>query len=60
MTMEPNKLHARHKRHLDELKKQIAHCLDKELNLLTEERRERTHHLGIHEKLEERRRQASV
>ena len=25
MTMEPTKLHGRHKRHLDELKKQIAH-----------------------------------
>ena len=46
MTMEPTKLHAQ-KRHIDELKKQIAHCLDKELTMLAEERIERAERLGI-------------
>jgi hypothetical protein len=60
MTMEPTKLHGHHKRHLDELKKQIAHCMDKELDMLAEERSERARRLGLHEKLEQRRKQASV
>jgi hypothetical protein len=38
MTMEPTKLHGRQRRHIEDLKKQIAHCLDKELTMLTEER----------------------
>jgi hypothetical protein len=41
MTMEPTKLHGRQGRHLEDLKKQIAHCLDKELDLLAAERSER-------------------
>ncbi len=60
MTMEPAKLHGHPKRHLDELKKQIAHCMDKELNMLAEGRSERAHRLGIHERLEHRRKQASA
>ncbi len=38
---EPTKLHGHSKRHIEDLKKQIAHCLDRELNLLAEERSER-------------------
>ncbi len=49
MTMEPTKLHGRQRRHIDDLKKQIAHCLDKELNLLAEERSERAERLGLRE-----------
>ena len=49
MTMEPTKLHGRQRRHIDDLKKQIAHCLDKELNLLAEERSERAEQLGLRE-----------
>jgi hypothetical protein len=49
--MEPTKLHGRHRRHFDELKKQIAHCLDRELNLLAEERSERAERLGLRELL---------
>ena len=47
MTMEPTKLHGRQRRHIEDLKKQIAHCLDKELTLLTEERNERAERLGL-------------
>jgi hypothetical protein len=47
MTMEPTKLHGRHRRHIEELKKEIAHCFDKELSLLAEERSERARRLGI-------------
>jgi len=47
MTMESAKLHGRDRRHLEDLKKQIAQCLDRELNLLAEERRERARHLGL-------------
>jgi hypothetical protein len=47
MTMEPTKLHGRQRRHIDDLKKQIAHCLDRELTLLTEERNERAERLGL-------------
>ena len=47
MTMEPTKLHGRQKRHIEELKEQIAHCLDKELTMLAEERIERAERLGI-------------
>ena len=49
MTMEPTKLHGRQRRHIDDLKEQIAHCLDKELNLLAEERSERAEQLGLRE-----------
>ena len=52
MTMEPTKLHGRQKRHIEELKKQIAHCLDKELDLLAEERSERAKRLGLRELIE--------
>ncbi len=49
---EPTKLHGRSKRHIEELKKQIAHCLEKELSLLAEERTERAQRLGIDRKRE--------
>ena len=49
MTMEPTKLHGRQRRHIDDVKEQIAHCLDKELNLLAEERSERAEQLGLRE-----------
>ncbi len=60
MTLEPTKLHGRQKRHFDELKKEIAHCLDKELNMLAEERSERARRLGLSERLEQRRQQPSA
>ena len=41
--------------HLEELKFQIARCLEKELNLKTEERRERARQLGIEWKIVEQR-----
>jgi hypothetical protein len=47
MTMEPTKLHGRQGRHLEDLKKQIAHCIDRELNMLAEERTERAERLGL-------------
>ena len=49
MTMEPSKLHGRQKRHIENLKEQIAHCLDKELALLAQERSERAERLGLRE-----------
>ena len=49
MMMEPTKLHGRQRRHIDDVKEQIAHCLDKELNLLAEERSERAEQLGLRE-----------
>lgn len=49
MTMEPTKLHGRQRRHIDDLKEQIARSLDKELNLLAEERSERAEQLGLRE-----------
>jgi len=49
MTMEPTKLHGRQRRHIEDLKTQIAQCLDKELTMLTEERRERAERLGLRE-----------
>jgi hypothetical protein len=49
MTMEPTKLHGRRGRHLEDLKKQIAHCLDRELSMLAEERSERAERLGLRE-----------
>jgi hypothetical protein len=47
MTMEPTKLHGRQRRHIEDLKTQIAHCLDKELDLLAAERSERAERLGL-------------
>jgi hypothetical protein len=49
MTMEPTKLHGRRGGggHIEDLKKQIAHCLDKELDLLAAERSERAERLGL-------------
>jgi hypothetical protein len=35
------------RRHLDEVKQQIAHCLERELDLAAEDRRERGRRLGI-------------
>ena len=49
---EPTNLPGRHKRHIEDLKKQIAHCLEKELSLLAEERSERARRLGIDHKRE--------
>ena len=49
MMMEPTKLHGRQRRHIDDLKEQIARSLDKELNLLAEERSERAEQLGLRE-----------
>ena len=45
--MEPTKLHTRHGRHVEDLKQQIARCLEKELSLLAEERSERARRLGL-------------
>jgi len=47
MTMEPSKLQTRHRRHIEDLKKQIAQCLERELGLLAEERSERARRLGL-------------
>jgi hypothetical protein len=47
MTIDPQKLYRHHKRHLENLKTQIARCLDKEMSLKLEERRDRARQLGI-------------
>jgi hypothetical protein len=47
MTIDPAKLNGHHKRYLEDLKTQIARCLDKEMSLKREERRARAHQLGI-------------
>jgi hypothetical protein len=47
MTTETAKLYGHHKRHLEDLKTQIARCLDKEMSLKLEERRDRARQLGI-------------
>jgi hypothetical protein len=48
MTMDdPAKFYGHHKHHLEDLKTQIAHCLDKEMSLKFEERRDRARQLGI-------------
>ena len=47
MTTEPNKPQARQRRSIEDLKKQIAECLDRELSLLAEERNERARRLGL-------------
>jgi hypothetical protein len=51
MTAEPTKLHGRRTRHIEELKEQIAHCLERELSLLAEERSERARRLGIDDRM---------
>ena len=52
MKIEPE-FHARKIRHLEALKTQIARCLEKEVNLQAEERRERARQLGIDWKIAE-------
>jgi hypothetical protein len=52
MTMEPTKLHGRQGRHIEDLKEQIARCLDKELTMLAEERSERAERLGLRDLIE--------
>jgi hypothetical protein len=47
MTMEPNKVQARQRRSIEDLKERIAACLEKELSLLAEERNERAQRLGL-------------
>jgi hypothetical protein len=47
MTVEPTKLHGRQRRHIEDLKEQIAHCLDRELTMLAEDRSERAERLGL-------------
>ena len=53
MIIEPTQLHTRQDRHLEALKTQIARCLEKEVNLQAEERRERARQLGIDWKIAE-------
>ena len=45
--IKPTQLHTRQDRHPEALKTQIARCLEKEVNLQAEERRERARQLGI-------------
>ena len=47
MTTEANKPQGRHRRHFEDLKTQIAQCLERELRLLAEERNERARRLGL-------------
>jgi hypothetical protein len=54
--IEPTLLYTRQQdRHLEALKVQIARCLEKELNLKADERRERAQRLGIEWKIAEQR-----
>ena len=53
MVVEPTRFEMRRNRHLEELKSQIARCLDQEMNLKAEERRERARQLGIDLKISE-------
>ena len=53
MVVEPTQLEARRSRHLEELKSQIARCLDQEMDLKAEERRDRARQLGIDLKISE-------
>ena len=55
MIIEPTQLQTRKDRHLDALKIQIARCLEKEVNLQAEERRERARQLGIDWKIAKQR-----
>jgi hypothetical protein len=47
MVVEATQLEVRRSRHLEELKTQIARCLDQEMDLKAEERRDRARQLGI-------------
>jgi hypothetical protein len=47
MVIEPTQLGGRRNSHLEELKSQIARCLDQEMGLKAEERRDRARQLGI-------------
>jgi len=47
MVVEATQLEVRRSRHLEELKTQIARCLDHEMDLKAEERRDRARQLGI-------------
>jgi hypothetical protein len=47
MVVESTQLEVRRSRHLEELKSQIARCLDQEMDLKAEERRDRARQLGI-------------
>jgi hypothetical protein len=47
MTTEQSKPQARQRSSIEDLKRQIAECLEKELGLLTEERNERARRLGL-------------
>jgi hypothetical protein len=47
MAIEPTQIEARRSRHLEELKSQIARCIEQEMDLKSEERRERARQLGI-------------
>lgn len=49
--MQPTKLYGRHKRHIEDLKKQNAACLDGELTVLAKERSERAERLGLDGKI---------
>jgi hypothetical protein len=51
--IESSQLRARKVCHLEALKSQIARCLEKEMNLQAEERRERARQLGIEWKITE-------
>jgi hypothetical protein len=53
MVVEPTQLEVRRSRYLEEVKSQIARCLDQEMNLKAEERRERARQLGIDLKISE-------
>jgi hypothetical protein len=52
--IEPTQLRPRQDRHLEALKTQIARCLEKEVSLQAEERRERARQLGINWEIAER------
>ena len=52
--IEPIQLRPRQDRHLEALKTQIARCLEKEVSLQAEERRERARQLGIDWEIAER------
>ena len=47
MGAEPTQLDPQRSRHLEELKSQIARCLDQEMHFKAEERQDRARQLGI-------------
>jgi hypothetical protein len=47
MVIEPTQLEVQRSRHFEEVRNQIARCLDQELGLKAEERRDRARQLGI-------------